>query len=140
MPTLDDLLSQAEPDEPLIPQELAYCRFIAQGMTPKDALEQAYSGYTDRERKKRAPLLLKDRRILQEIARLQLLSPAERLLERTQALIEAGSLRPEKELEAIEFVSAQREKLYRDKEVVKTPADLDEFMTQVISNNSKAFT
>lgn len=139
MTTLDDLLSASEPDEPLIQQELAYCRFVAQGMTPKDALEQAYSGYTDRERKKRAPLLLKDARILREIARIQLLSPAERLVERTQALIESGSLRPEKELEAIEFVSVQREKIYKHKAVVKTPADLDEFMQNIIGGSDRAF-
>lgn len=139
MESIFDLLTKDEAPEPLTLQDRAYCKLVAQGVPNRDALLQSHPGLSDRERRKKAPLLAQSRQIVAEIARLQLLRPDERLLERTEALIEAGGLRPERELEAIEFVSAQRERLYKEREVVKTPADLDEFIRGIVSNNLGMF-
>lgn len=120
-------------------KEELFCRALVLGIDVDSAFREAYPNSSDDEVKRKAPLLCRDPRIRSEIARLQSMRPDEMLLERTERLIRLGQLKPDKELEAIEFASGLRERIYKEKESVKTPADLDEFMESIISGKPVSF-
>lgn len=117
----------------------AFCSYIVLGEDILSAFRKAFPNSSEDEVKRDAPLLRASELVRTEIERLRKISPHQRLLERTQALIEGGTLQPAKELEAIELVSDLMVKVSEETKQHDTPEDLDEFMRQVVSGGNVLF-
>lgn len=130
---------QITSDKPLSKAEREFCKLLVSGEHVQTSFRACFPDVDLDKLKWKAPLLARRGDIQAECKRLRHLSPKERLLERTQALIDGGSLRPEKELEAIELVNRLMTELSTEQETVETPEELDQFMASVVHKKAVTF-